>query len=170
MAEYTIKDVIIDPQDPRLEGAIGKKVYYGITPYSVLSHAKGINKDIAGTYRGISHTDIVDYFLIEESQTSYDCIILKKEEPKPKYVPFESAEEFVKEYRKHIRATDDSIEDTLHCCGMWIRNKHSKKLCQVVFIVETGVRIGGQNYGIDWNIMLKDFKFLDGSPCGKEVK
>ena len=28
MAEYTYEDIIMDPEDPRLEGAIGKECYF----------------------------------------------------------------------------------------------------------------------------------------------
>ena len=32
MAEYTYEDIIMDPDDPRLEGAIGKECYFSDFP------------------------------------------------------------------------------------------------------------------------------------------
>ena len=54
MAEYTYEDIIMDPEDPRLEGAIGKECYFSDYPREALKHAinntikyrlKSINKE-----------------------------------------------------------------------------------------------------------------------------
>lgn len=42
MAKYTYEDIIINPEDKRLEGAIGKEVYCDDTPFDVL---KGANRN-----------------------------------------------------------------------------------------------------------------------------
>ena len=39
MAEYTYKDIIIDPEGPRLENAIGKECYLSDYPREALKHA-----------------------------------------------------------------------------------------------------------------------------------
>ena len=35
MAEYTYEDIIMDPNDPRLEGAIGKECYFNVYGYVI---------------------------------------------------------------------------------------------------------------------------------------
>ena len=40
MAEYTYADIIIDPNDPRLEGAIGKECYFSNYPKKLLECAR----------------------------------------------------------------------------------------------------------------------------------
>ena len=39
MAEYTYEDIIMDPEDPRLEGAIGKESYFSDYPKKLLNSA-----------------------------------------------------------------------------------------------------------------------------------
>ena len=39
MAEYTYEDIIMDPNDPRLENAIGKECYFADYPKKLLSSA-----------------------------------------------------------------------------------------------------------------------------------
>ena len=83
MAEYTYADVIIDPEDPRVE--IGKEYYFGDNPTALLygvQHNWPIRKledvseqapSIAPFYNGSSF---------------FACLICKKE-PEQKYVPFD---------------------------------------------------------------------------------
>ena len=40
MAEYTYEDIIMDPNDPRLEGAIGKECYVSDFPKIALNNAR----------------------------------------------------------------------------------------------------------------------------------
>ena len=40
MAEYTYEDIIMDPKDPRLEGAIGKECYFSDYPKKLLYGAR----------------------------------------------------------------------------------------------------------------------------------
>ena len=40
MAEYTYEDIIMDPEDPRLEGAIGKECFFSEYPKRLLNSAK----------------------------------------------------------------------------------------------------------------------------------
>ena len=40
MIEYTFADIIMDPEDPRLEGAIGKECYFSDYPKKVLDGAR----------------------------------------------------------------------------------------------------------------------------------
>ena len=40
MAEYTYEDIIMDPEDPRLEGAIGKECFFSDYLKRLLNSAK----------------------------------------------------------------------------------------------------------------------------------
>lgn len=74
MAEYTYKDVIIDPEDPRVE--IGKEYYFGDSPKEALEYA---NKNGRGAL--LEDIDLVSNFpfLMENFDDSAPCIIRKKE-------------------------------------------------------------------------------------------
>ena len=90
---------------------------------------------------------------------------------KPKYIPFSDPEEFLLHYGSSLEHPRETLDFSYRFLeGMWIRNKYSKTLCQVVLIRSSGVCIGGIDYKMYWVNLYKDFEFLDGSPCGKEVK
>ena len=79
--------------------------------------------------------------------------------PKPKYVPFDTAEEFLAANRKHGLIIPIGYED--------------KKL--IAHVDKDGVLMlcNKRNDRIVWVMFeefLRDFKFEDGTPCGKEVE
>ncbi len=89
--KYTLKDVIVDPNDPRLEGALGKECYVSNFPYIVVSEA---NSDEYSTILvGISESSIDAPFNVcnDKRPNCFECIILKKVE-EPKYRPFKGEE------------------------------------------------------------------------------
>lgn len=79
MDEYTIKDVIIDYEDPRVEEAIGKEVYFSEGPWMCLYYANSINNDSLGILDYIGNDNLLAPFHIK-SGTSWQCIIIKKNE------------------------------------------------------------------------------------------
>ena len=77
MDKYSYEDIIINPEDPRLEGAIGKECYLSDCPKIALDYArnnssidrlKSINKESAAPFVG-------------HDETNWVVIIIKKEEP-----------------------------------------------------------------------------------------
>ena len=77
MAEYTYTDVIINPEDPRVE--IGAEYYVSDFPKDVLCHA---NNDIyIGTLKGVDAENPIASFIICSGQhtDTWACIIRKKE-------------------------------------------------------------------------------------------
>ena len=106
MPEYTYKDVIIDPNDPRVE--IGVEYYCDRTPKGCLSCTKKGNH----IYK-LSHIFTegeYDTFVAVDScgdSYSFPCIIRKKE-PEKKYVPFDLSKE---EDRQVLR-------------DIWIKNRY----------------------------------------------
>lgn len=177
MAEYTYKDIIMDPNDPRLEGAIGKECYVSDFPKNALDYArnnstvdclKSINKELSCPFVG-------------EHKASWAVVIIKKEEPKskPKYIPFENVTEFLDAYRNAPGCLNEEAF-YLSKNGIWLKQKEPKAYVMVTEIWDVGVVIGDNKFIIDeesicnnttdWSELLKDFTFLDNSPCGKVVE
>lgn len=86
MAEYTYKDVIIDPEDPRVE--IGKEYYFSNNPSVCISKTNS-----NGFYDRLYDIDVEDdYPFRTENCGRFACIIRKKE---PSYA--ERQEKWIKE-------------------------------------------------------------------------
>ena len=51
-----------------------------------------------------------------------------------------------------------------------MRNKNDDSMYMVIEIWNDGVVLGSDQIATPWKYLLDDYKFLDGSPCGKEVK
>ena len=83
MSEYTYKNVIIDPTSEDAESCLGKMVYFADTPSECLYHANN-NVDYYMELKAID-TDS-NYPFILENNLYCSCIILCKEDLKPKYV------------------------------------------------------------------------------------
>ena len=54
MTEYTYEDIIMDPDDPRLEGAIGKECYFSDFPKKVLNSARNNSSEYLDCLTNIS--------------------------------------------------------------------------------------------------------------------
>lgn len=182
MNEYTFENLIMNPETPGLENLIGKKVYSGTAPLDCLKRA---NKDYeVGILREI-RKDCLCPFLVEVPNGmifNYICIIPKKKEPKPEYVPFESMDEFLERYAESKeRAEFGSFEGKLNQYGIWLKDKDRDVYCLVTEIWNYGVVVGDSNMNTTkdgdeyftinedtkWKQLLREYTFLDDSPCGK---
>ena len=147
MAEYTYKDVIIDPDDPRVE--IGGKYYFDDSPYQCLCNAN--NNAISYTLQGV---DVGSYHPFIHDCIGFICLIRKKE-PEKKYVPFDLSNE----------------EDRVKLRGAWVKAKADPdKQQNVCGMCSRYVYLTCQAEGYDAEEFLEKFTFLDGSPCGKLVE
>ena len=168
MAEYTFENLIMNPETPGLESLIGKKVYSGTAPLDCLKRA---NKDYeVGILREI-RKDCLCPFLVEVPNGmifNYVCIIPKKEEPK-KYVPFENGQEFFNSYLS-VESRLEKEDYFLSNHGIWLMDCENGDYFLVTEIWGDGVVLGSNQTTTHWDDLLEDFIFLDGSPCGKEVK
>ena len=79
MAEYTYEDIIMDPDDPRLEGAIGKECYFSDFPKKVLNSARNNSSEYLDCLTNISKEKPFPFTC--EKGFGYNLIIIKKEEP-----------------------------------------------------------------------------------------
>lgn len=153
MAEYTYKDVIIDPQDKRLKGAIGKEVYYDDKPILAVQYA---NQNVkTGTLIRLNKKGEQFPFCVQRRETedkfNYVCIIIKKE-PEAKYIPFDLSKE---EDRDFLR-------------GKWVKKKDTENEYQLTLFAHKGY---------SWRALANTgqefydyFTFLDGTPVGKKVE
>ena len=179
MAEYTYEDIIMDPEDPRLEGAIGKECYFSDYPKQLLNGARNNSPEYLDCLTDIRKEAACTF--VDKNGSGWNLIIIKKEEPKPEYVPFESIEEFLTDYFKSV-ANSECIEKTISSTGIWL--KHNDAFLLVVEIWDRGVvvgnskmetmNIGDDNYLttnsiIDWHELYEKYTFLDGTPCGKKI-
>lgn len=187
MNEYVFEDLIINPKTPNLESLIGKEVYCNDVPLACLDHANEHRG--AGILREV-RLESADYpFRVEIPEGGifgFVCIIPKKEESEPKYVPFKSKEEFVEKYMQIKEGVAfGPFEDSLLQCGMWLKEKDADYAlfmvteiwsCGVVFSgdMKTTEELDGEDFTINeattWEKLLMLYTFLDGSPCGKLVE
>lgn len=79
MAEYTYEDIIMDPEDPRLEGAIGKECYFGEYPTWLLDYARNNSSESLRILKRINNKSVCHF--TDECEASWTLIIIKKEEP-----------------------------------------------------------------------------------------
>ena len=98
MDEYTFNEVIIDPTIEKAKSCIGKDVYASDYPTCCLEYANENNK--LALQKLIEIVPGLDRpFKVYNGCFHYvTCIIPKKENLKPWYVPFESANEFLNAY------------------------------------------------------------------------
>ena len=164
MAEYTYKDIIIDPNSEEAKNAIGKKCYMYDSPTMLLKMAN--SDDDARTLESIDESDYP--FNDKEFGSEWTCIIVKKEEPK-KYVPFENGQEFFNSYLS-VESRLEKEDYFLSNHGIWLMDCENGDYFLVTEIWGDGVVLGSNQTTTHWDDLLEDFIFLDGSPCGKEVE
>lgn len=156
--KYTYKDVIIDPEDPRVE--FGKEYYFGDFPKEALEYA---NKKGRGAF--LEDVDLVSNFpfLMENFDESAPCIIRKKESKK-RYVPFDFDDP---EVRKAL------MGKTIKANNRPFSRQYVELAISCFELVDEGAE-GVSGYwmanGIKEDELFHDWTFLDGSPCGKEME
>ena len=167
MAEYTYKDIIIDPTSEEAKNAVGEGCYFGSNPKTVLDFANCNEKKFLRVLECIKPEEDNPFY---DYNYGFPCIIVKKEEPK-KYVPFETLDEFIESYKKAEERIDYSnAEDYIASCGMWLRFNNDDVICAVTEIWADGVFLGHDHMKIKWEELLNFYTFIDDSPCGKEVE
>ena len=169
MVEDTYEDIIMDPEDPRLEGAIDKECYFSDYPKKVLDSARNNSSDYLDCLISISKERVCPFY--DKYGNGWTLIIIKKEEPKPKpkYVPFENVTEFLDAYRSAPGCLNEEAF-YLSKNGIWLKQKEPKAYVMATEIYNNGVVIGSNMSETPWGELLNEYTFLDGSPCGKEVK
>ncbi len=153
MAKYTYKDVIIDPEDPRVE--IGKEYWFGSGPKQVIDKANGDNS--TSMLREI-RPNLERPFLFSSDMNSdigmAPCMIRKKE-PKKKYVPFDLSNEIDRRFLscRWIQRKNDTGTHIYMITGF-----HCTPGCNL---------IAAGNISVNPKDLLEKYEFSDGEPCGK---
>ena len=181
MAEYTYADIIMDPEDPRLVGAIGKECYFSDYPKKLLDSARNNSSGYLDCLTNIVKAGVCPF--VDKKGYGRCLIIIKKEEPKPEYVPFEFKEEFIEAFHYHDNSKYSETDDILLNYGMWLWSEVDGSRKLVTEIWNEGVVIGDDKMKItneeghidtfndttSWVKLFSEYRFLDGSYCGKEV-
>lgn len=164
MSKYTYKDIIIDPTSEEAKNCIGKMVYFADSPTTCLGFAKN-------DYHCQILREINDYFnspFGSEKGVHWCCIIPKKEEPKPEFVPFDTIEEFVKASIEHNK--DHYLAGT----GIWIKKEtYNDAGDEYCFVMVNGCSEYDEQISISDNTWMTfkevfdGYTFLDDTPCGK---
>lgn len=156
MSEYTYKDVIIDPEDPRIEIGKGKKYYFGCLPRDVLEKAN-TNSSLIGELKEIRKED--DFpFVFMGFTDGFSCVIRKKE-PEKRYVPFDLSKE---EDRDALRGKWVKLDQD----GFFYEFQITEfiRICDEASTYMVRLPNGSQKTGEE---LLLFFVFLDGSRVGK---
>lgn len=159
MAEYTYGNIVFNPTSEDAKSCVGKMVYYADSPNQCLRNAN--DNDFCGILQGIDEGTNCPFIL---RSGHWGCIILKKEESKPEYIPFGDMEEFVKASLIHNK------NHYLAGTGIWIEKifkANNKPIClsMVSGYADKAILVDG--YWIELDKILDSYRFLDGSPCGK---
>ena len=184
MSEYTYDSIIINPCKEGINSLTGKEVYFEAKPSLCLKAANEKSASNSGILVEI-YKDSINPFCVKGKSGSYKypCIIVKKEESKPEYIPFKNQEEFLSYYAwyKDSLAKSSSVHHLSRLEGVWLKGKHSTALCMVTEIWDEGVVLGDvkmktiklecgkyltMNGATAWCELLKDYTFPDGTPCG----
>ena len=168
MEKYTWDDIIINPTLEEAKACIGKEVYYDDSPTSCLSCANNYT-DYYMILKEIEPDK--SYPFILENNLSCACIILKKGKKSEKYVPFESADEFLNAYENSkynvIKVTREN--KLISCGGIWLKSKcEANWITQCTEIAAHGIVLGLSHEFKFWKELLDGYRFLDGTPCGKK--
>ena len=193
MNEYTWNEIIINPTNEDANNYIGKEVYASLTPIQCLRIANGIceNKDIFFLESINPNSSSPFYIKLVEADNpkniaykSFPCIILRNEELEPKYVPFKDYGEFIRYY---VSSTSDNSLDSkiFSLGGIWLKQKNTNNYFMITGIQDDGVVLGNRklkttlyvvsgyhtsNDTTTWEELLNEYTFLNGSPCGKEIR
>ena len=184
MAEYTYEDIIMDPEDPRLKGTIGKECYFSDYPKKILDVARNNSSEYIDCLTNISKERACPFY--DKNGNGWTLIIIKKEEPNKMHVPFESIKEFIDRYTESKEGAEfGSFNYNLYQCGMWLKRNNSDAYFMVTEIWDEGVvisdvkinttRTSDDNFFTineltKWKELNWDYSFLDGTPCGRIVK
>lgn len=179
MGEYTYDNVIIDPHKEGVRSLIGKKVYFEAKPFLCLKAANEKLTSNLGILVEV-YKDSINPFCVKGKSGSYKypCIIEKREEPKPEFVPFKSADEFIDEYdNANYSISSGTLENKLlNYGGVWLKSKKDNSLCMVAGVSNSGLVICDKertssepieyNVRMSWAEIFANFVFADGTPCG----
>ena len=89
----------------------------------------------------------------------------KGEQVMAEYIPFKTAMEFIKAYKSvEVQWLRNEVA-FLSGHGMWLRLRDSNETLMILSMRSDGLFMMDTFY--TWEMLVKDFLFLNGTPCGK---
>lgn len=151
--KYTYADVIIDPNDSGVE--IGAEYYGAILPNDVLDYANR-NEELVKLIE-VDRSLRYPFHIKSVCCDCWVCLLIRKKEPEKKWVPFDLSKE----------------EDRARLRGAWVRHKQNPERENLITglgdeTVDFAVYFG--DVAIGTGVLLENFEFVDGFPCGKLVE
>lgn len=148
--KYTYDDVIINPNDPRVE--IGAEYCFGDIPQNLVEAANS-DYDFWGRLEKVS---VSDGFNFKREGGGWKTCIIRKKEPEKYYIPFDLSLE----------------EDRARLRGAWVRRKEAPFLEQEIAGLSTNISLVFLNDVVSVGVgtLLEEYEFVDGTPCGKLIK
>ena len=161
---YTFENIIINPNLEEVRLAIGKRVYAGNFPVTMLNNAQyGIGE---GTLLRVNPNSC-EPFIVKVSEIrecAYTSIIISKEK-KRILKPYTTVEKFLDAYEEAISKDPKYKEVINKKNSMLLKSRTSDNTYTICQIHKDGITmIGGKFY--PWSKLMDRYCFLDGSPCG----
>lgn len=162
MNNYTFADVIFDPTSEKARNHIGKMVYFADNPTDCLTYANSGYDDMAMILESIQLDSNFPFRFGAHEEYYFSCIIPKKEEPEPEYVPFDNIEELIEASLEHNRSHSLS---KVH--GIWLKNKEDGTTSLITSINENTNYLYFNLRAESLEDIFCNYCFLDDTPCGK---
>ena len=151
----------------------GHYVYYGDKIKDLIKSANSQERNME--YFGILLDSIGDMFSIRvndkdglEWTIEAPAIIYVKEDIIEGYEPFTDKEEFIRNYLNHVPFNDGLMSEL---CGEYLLrpSEEGSDLMAVLAIKDSGLSFI-DDMDVSWENIKNNYRFLDGSICGKKVK
>lgn len=166
MSEYTYKDVIIDPEDPRVE--IGAEYCFGDIPQNLVEAANSNNN----FWARLEQVSVSEGFNFKREGGGWKTCIIRKKEIVRHYVPFDLSDAVVREQLWGKRIVINEPYSII--AGKTFKREVHSMITGFTF--STGIDSEG-----DWEInagecslnaeeALKYAHFYDETPCGRLVE
>lgn len=148
--KYTLKDVIVDPDDKRVE--IGKEYYFANTPRECVVRANSGEKKLIGILYGVKTDHNIAFELDADNFRFWQCLI-RNREPKLKYVPFDFSKK--------------SVRDKLR--EKWIKCKNGHNEFNIFGFSYNEARHIWLANSFTAENLFEGYEFIDGTPFGEAV-
>lgn len=160
---YDYKDVVFDPYSEDAKTAIGKSCFFSLSPRGVIETANECKGDTSIL------KDIKDGYFVDEYGTRWDCIIVSRDEPGLKYVPFKTSSQFINAYKYH---RGEDLGKALGCQlaslgGVWIKSVKGGFYAMVTEVYDNGVVTRPDCGLVSWSELYTIYVFPDDTPCGE---
>ena len=169
---YGIQDVILAGSGNHVLRK-GHYVYYGDNIKNLIKSANSQERNIE--YFGILLDSMGVMFSIQvheidglEYTIEAPAIIYVKEDIIERYEPFTDKEEFIRNYLNHVPFNDGLMSEL---CGEYLLrpSEEGYSLMAVLAIKGSGLSFI-DDMDVSWENIKNNYRFLDGSICGKKVK